>query len=113
MLMETGTKRDASCFVVGEEINPKEFFIRLKITAVNVEANILEGVIIKVEDFFATSSRALGCPRDGFQVGMELIFEPRHEGTWNPLNKVGPWLALPWFTLVVTEKGEKHFVHYR
>ncbi len=105
--------RDARCFRVGEEINPQNYLIRLMITAVYPERNTLEARVIKAEGAFSETRRIPGCPQDGFQVGMELVFIPIHPGTWNPKEKSGPSLALPWFTLSIQGNGQKTFLHYR
>lgn len=105
--------RSASAFSVGEEINPESSAVRLRVTAINPENDTLEAVVVKAEGFFAES---LSSPvaQEGFAVGMELVFEPRHAGCWVARKNGGsPMNNLPWFELLITSGGRKSFDHYR
>lgn len=99
---------DVTLFTVGEEINPKNYFIRIKITAINPDDHTMEAIVIKAEDYFGTC-------QGGFKVGMELKFAPRYPHMWVPCEKEKfPSMGnLPWFELVAIPNGKKFFVHYR
>ena len=71
---------DVTLFKIGEEINSEDYFIRIKITAINPEDHTLEAVVIKAEDYFGTC-------QNGVRVGMELKFAPRWQHMWVPCEK--------------------------
>lgn len=102
---------DVTLFTVGEEINPKSWYIRIKITATNPEDATVEAIVIRAEDAFSTPQY----PGTGFSVGMELKFEPRWPNLWVPCekDKFPSQGDLPWFELIVTGEGDKIFKHYR
>ena len=97
---------DVSAFTVGEEINPADSNVRVRITAIHSEENTLEAIVIKAEGYFSEGG-------GGFKKGMELIFLPRWPGMWVPRSKKSLSLTLPWFELLILPIGEKIFMHYR
>lgn len=108
------TVQNVSCFTLGEEINPEDASVRLKITAIHIESNTLEARIIKADGPFAESrGREGGSPQDGFRIGMELILKPPYPGSWTPYKKSGLSPNTPWFTLTILKSSEKQFAHYR
>lgn len=99
---------DVTLFTLNEEINPEDYLIRIRITAINLNDHTVEAVVIKAEGYFGTC-------QDGFRVGMELKFEPRWPHLWVPCekDKFPSMGSLPWFELIAIPNGKKFFVHYR
>lgn len=101
-------------FVLGEEINPDDHEIRLKITAIDSHNNTLVAEVIKAKGHFAkTESAKCGHAQGGFGVGMELLCKPLSLTSWTIQEKSGQFRRVPWFTLRIRESGSKHFEHYR
>ena len=112
----TKKRHDVSVFTVGEEINPEDHKLRLRITAIHPKSDVIEAVVIKAEGYFSEDhlSKAdikAGWPQTGFKLNMEIIFRPSGTGDWNPEDKAGVAKNLPWFALTIY-KGEKRFAHY-
>ena len=110
-----GNSHDVSAFTQGEEINPNDHDIRIKITNIDRRNNTLEAVVIKAEGHFSTTRGAeKGHPQGGFQVGMELVFEQTFPNSWTPHpKKIRRPSNIPWFDLTILDDGTKRFEHYR
>lgn len=105
----------ASRFSVGEEVNPEFHCLRLSIVSIDHKTDTIEAVVIKAQGIYAVAHKdpTSGYSREGFTLGMELLFKPDElsGNGWIPRDNSDHSRVLPDFYLKISRRGEKLFVH--